>query len=259
MRISTKYMLLSVGPGLLSAVIVFYGLENVLGMRPFGLGFGTAARPDMTRIVLGVCAGAIAFGLVLLRGWKHGVSHENLNHENRVPRKYISFAVSSAVIGMLLTIFLFRTIAYGFTSVDYPPKDTPFVNQWISNPDNGHDYLLMEPLNWHFAHNYALDEGMYLATINDAAENDWIMNRFRLNSSTWIGLVPTQDGKTWRWSNGDSSTFRNWRRGQPRTSKGSSFAIIRPEWRSAPGTWDSIPGMYPCYVLVERDGPPSGF
>ncbi len=48
----------------------------------------------------------------------------------------------------------------------------------ITNPANGHDYYLLEASTWTAAETEAVSLDGHLATINDAAEHDWIYPGF---------------------------------------------------------------------------------
>lgn len=80
----------------------------------------------------------------------------------------------------------------------------------------GHEYALISADNWTNSEAFAVSLGGHLVAVNDAAENNFIINTFGLNNSLWIGLYrTTPHGTDWAWTNGDAVTFTNWAGGEP--------------------------------------------
>ena len=69
-------------------------------------------------------------------------------------------------------------------------------------------------LAWEAAERKASMLGGNLATINSAAENQWITSRYAPISfdqcGLWIGLNDKRNNGTWEWSSGERSSYRNW-------------------------------------------------
>jgi uncharacterized repeat protein (TIGR01451 family) len=92
------------------------------------------------------------------------------------------------------------------------------------NPSNGHTYVLLEQSSWSDAENHAVDLGGHLATIDDAAENEWVYDTFgRLSvmsasgDPTWIGIwiglwdpVGLNELDDYVWVDGSDAVYRNW-------------------------------------------------
>src|SRR6476619_1362742 len=55
----------------------------------------------------------------------------------------------------------------------------------IVNPANGHTYYRLTQSNWSAAESQAISLGGHLATINDAAENDWVATTFGSPTEAW--------------------------------------------------------------------------
>jgi hypothetical protein len=132
----------------------------------------------------------------------------------------------------------------------------------VLNPANGHYYYLLQTNTWTASEPQAVALGGHLATINDAAENSWVLNTFSLIGGVyrdlWIGLydpagdtntVPAQHGTNFVWTDGETATYRNWRSGEPNNGTSASGAL-REYWTymfsSDPkvglaGQWNDLP------------------
>ena len=77
----------------------------------------------------------------------------------------------------------------------------------LTNAANGHTYYLLSPNNWTSAEAEARGLGGHLVTINDAAENQWVVNTFFPltgvpYASLWIGFNDETEF-TYRWPSGE--------------------------------------------------------
>ena len=81
----------------------------------------------------------------------------------------------------------------------------------------GHTYKLLSADTWTASEDYAVSAlGAHLVTVNDAAENDWLIARFGSSSSLWIGLRRTAPhASTFAWANGEAVSYTNWSSGEP--------------------------------------------
>jgi len=131
----------------------------------------------------------------------------------------------------------------------------PFV---YTNPANGHLYILSQPDTWLGAQEQAKTLGGNLVTINDAAENNWLVNTFG-RSRFWIGLTDspiygTTEGN-FKWVNGEPATYTNWNNGNPDnvqfTPEGEDFVHIN---QGVGGTWNDIEHNFLLtYGIIEFD------
>jgi len=80
---------------------------------------------------------------------------------------------------------------------------------WVVNPANGHAYKKIRCRSLKDAKDRATDEGAYLVTINDEAEQKWLSGLFG-NHLYWIGLSDAEKEGEWRWQNGELPTYTNW-------------------------------------------------
>lgn len=93
-------------------------------------------------------------------------------------------------------------------------------------------------LDWIAAERSARRLGGHLVTINDAAENRFLTNRFEPIAfdprGLWIGLNDLRKNGTWEWSSGERASFRNWvpagtpgyPRGEPTNGRGENYVHI---------------------------------
>ena len=95
----------------------------------------------------------------------------------------------------------------------------------IQNPANGHDYYLLTQSNWTDAEAQAVSLGGHLATINDAAENAWVVSNFSeyegVHRCLWIGLNDAAVEGTFVWVSGEPVTYTNWGAGEPNNFQGN--------------------------------------
>lgn len=87
--------------------------------------------------------------------------------------------------------------------------------------ETGHVYLLLTPSTWTAAQSAAESMGGNLATINDSAENAWVIDAFAdpgdARRNLWIGLTDSTTEGTYVWVSGDPSPYRRWSPQEPTT------------------------------------------
>lgn len=118
------------------------------------------------------------------------------------------------------------------------------------NPATGHTYYLLAQSTWSVAESEAVTLGGHLATINDAAEDDWVVTTFSnfggVQRGLWIGLTDQDHEGTFSWIDGDPSTYRHWEAGQPDNGGGSGAENYVNIWPKPggrdPGTWNDYNG-----------------
>jgi hypothetical protein len=81
----------------------------------------------------------------------------------------------------------------------------------IVNPANQHLYYLLTPDTWTNSQAFAQTLGGNLATINDAAENAWVLDQFGDVRDLWIGFNDAQVEGTFTWISGETPSYTNWR------------------------------------------------
>jgi hypothetical protein len=138
----------------------------------------------------------------------------------------------------------------------------------ITNPANGHLYYLLNANTWTASEAEAIALGGHLATINDAAENQWIFRTFSSFSGTdrllWIGFNDVAQSGTYIWSSGEPVTYTNWDGGQP-SDIGIEHYVYMLSTNVPPdmfprraGAWNNyqnfdteFSGTWPLYGVVE--------
>ncbi len=121
----------------------------------------------------------------------------------------------------------------------------------ITNPANQHNYYLLSPAFWTDAEAQAVSMGGHLVTINDAAENAWVLQTFGSYGGTSrtleIGFTDQGHEGTWTWVSGESVTYVNWNTGEPNNGMGiypyENVALMYGPGDPYPaGTWNDYMG-----------------
>jgi hypothetical protein len=123
---------------------------------------------------------------------------------------------------------------------------------WMMNPANGHYYLLSPPASWQDARALAACAGGYLATINDAAENQWLLDTLLAASPAWIGWNDAAAEGVFVWDNGEPANYVNWDDGEPSNSGDEDYVQLLP----GSGRWNDVHGATLLAGVIERDTPP---
>jgi len=102
----------------------------------------------------------------------------------------------------------------------------------LTNAANAHTYYLLSADTWTASEAEARGLGGHLVTINDAAENQWVLNTFFPltgvpYASLWIGLNDAANEGQFVWANGEPVTFTYWYPGEPNNLGGEDYATIR--------------------------------
>jgi glucose/arabinose dehydrogenase len=102
---------------------------------------------------------------------------------------------------------------------------------------NGGTYRLTAPnLTWEEAQTAARQAGGNLVTVNDAAENNWLVQTFGGTEGLWIGITDRTTEGQFAWASGAGVSYTNWAPGEPNNAGGNQDY----GWMnySAPGLWD---------------------
>src|SRR5262245_18757143 len=87
----------------------------------------------------------------------------------------------------------------------------------VLNPANGHSYYVFdEMVSWFAAETQAVALGGHLVTINDTAENAWIVSTLTVSGQRyWIGARDDATEGTFVWESGEPWSYTQWSSGEP--------------------------------------------
>lgn len=128
---------------------------------------------------------------------------------------------------------------------------TSTIGGAIYNPANGHNYYLVGQGTWSQTEAFAMTLGGHLVTINDAAENSWLVTNFLNPNPTinpWIGLHDQDNNNVWEWISGEPVGYLNWAPGEPNFSH-ERVSNIFPANHSAAGLWNNAPDAVASGVI----------
>ena len=169
--------------------------------------------------------------------------------------KTITFAAGSSTAILTIdptedtTVESDETVALTLASgTGYTVGTTTAVTGTISNDDstnpifnyNGSQYTLTSYGTWQEAQAQAQSLGGNLVTINNQAEQDWLVSTFGGNEQLWIGLTDEVTEDQFKWTSGETSTYINWLLGQPDNGgpNGEDYVVLN--YGSA-GKWNDYP------------------
>lgn len=95
----------------------------------------------------------------------------------------------------------------------------------IFNPGTGHWYDTVYG-DWFSAEANAVALGGHLVTINDAAEQAWLIDTFGSNLFYWIGFNDITAEGNWVWVSGEPVTYTNWMDGEPNNWAEEDVAVM---------------------------------
>ncbi|MCP4245957.1 MAG: hypothetical protein GY778_02810, partial [bacterium] len=113
----------------------------------------------------------------------------------------------------------------------------------------GHRYLLTESMSWTDAEAYAQSLGGHLVTINDAAEQQWLVANFSRLGNVWLGLNDAASEGSWVWADGAAVGYTAWASGEP--NSGASYDYAR---MGSNGLWYDSSNGSSYQGLVELEG-----
>lgn len=116
----------------------------------------------------------------------------------------------------------------------------------LTNAANGHWYYAVGPTFWTNAEAQAVGLGGHLVTLNDAAENAWVLESFGNFRELFIGLTDEGHEGQWSWTSDEPVTYLNWNDGEPNNGGGGfpyenlGSMYGRPDARA--GFWNDLIG-----------------
>ncbi len=121
----------------------------------------------------------------------------------------------------------------------------------IINPSNQHQYQFFDmSLSWQDARDDCAARGGYLATIQDAAEDQFLYQRISPRSY-WLGATDENEEGIWTWVTGEPWMYTNWAEGQPDNeivddSSGENYLAYL--WPESPSQWSDVPNASRAHV-----------
>jgi serine/threonine protein kinase len=133
--------------------------------------------------------------------------------------------------------------------------------EWIFNPGNGHEYRLTTGYywgvsdtaartrpDWFDAEDEAVAAGGHLVTINDEAENNWLVSLFDPGAPTfnawgahlWIGLSDFGSEGSFYWISGETANFTNWDDVQPDNAHEGGEDSVHTNHDGGLGLWNDL-------------------
>ncbi|MFN6222184.1 MAG: bluetail domain-containing putative surface protein, partial [Dolichospermum sp.] len=138
----------------------------------------------------------------------------------------------------------------------YTVGTTTAVTGTITNDDstnpifnyNGSQYTLTNLGTWQQAQAQAQSLGGNLVTVNNQAEQNWLVSTFGGNEQLWIGLTDEVTEGQFNWASNETSTYTNWFPGQPDNGgpQGEDYVVMN---FGAAGQWNDYPDPN---ILVPR-------
>ena len=132
---------------------------------------------------------------------------------------------------LLITIQLMRTASAA-----------PLIGNWVVNPENGHEYALLDSRSWVDSEVAAIRLGGHLATVRNQAEQDFVYQTFADLAGPrllWIGLNDNLVEGTFQWTSGEPVSYTHWAPGEPNNSFGyENFVAMFYPGHTEEGLWN---------------------
>ena len=125
------------------------------------------------------------------------------------------------------------------------------------NPTTGNTYHLLSSGSWSASQSLAEDMGGNLVTVNDPAENDWLLEKFSSDGRhLWIGLSLDSAGE-WNWASDEESYWSDWGLDQPSEDEHYTHIIGTEVGSFEVGEWNNVdddPDYFTIFGIVEISG-----
>jgi hypothetical protein len=130
----------------------------------------------------------------------------------------------------------------------------------VYNPITTHTYYLISSNLWGAAETEAVGLGGHLVTINDAAENTFVLNTFGnfngIQSPLWLGLNDEASEGNFVWTSGEAVTYLNWNIGEPNNGGNEDHTAMRGlDLSPGADTWNDVSYGDAYFGVVEVPEP----
>ncbi len=110
------------------------------------------------------------------------------------------------------------------------------ITEFAIDPVAGSTYLLLSPDSWTTSQERAEELGGSLVIVDDAVENQWIIDTFATPArNIWIGLTDQDAEGTFELVTGGPPVFTDWFPGEPNDGNGQDYAYF---WVGGALQWD---------------------
>jgi hypothetical protein len=151
--------------------------------------------------------------------------------------------------------------------IERATQPTPHAYDWKYNPATGHWYALTSSVDtWTGCEEEAVQQGGHLVTINDEAEQAWLIQPevFGDTEFLWIGFYqppgsPEPDGG-WVWSSGEPVTYTGWDGPEPNNAgffDDEYCVLMNVRWDTGEPHWVDYHGNLYYRGIIERTSSPS--
>ena len=122
---------------------------------------------------------------------------------------------------------------------------------WAINPDNRHAYKMVRCNTREEAQTQATAQDAHLVTINDKAEQEWVLEVFGKQENYWIGLINDSEEGKQQWDNGEPVTYTSWNspKARAKANDGNSDYIVLV---GPTGKWQMARLGSPLAQMTER-------
>jgi hypothetical protein len=124
----------------------------------------------------------------------------------------------------------------------------------------GSTYFLLSPMSWTQGEAAAVAMGGHLATVNDAAENEFLRSQVLgfdgADRRGWIGLNDVKSEGMFVWVSGQPVGYTNWAPGEPNNSSAGGLPENYVEMFGSSGGWNDTVVLPPfqLFPMVEIGG-----
>ena len=113
---------------------------------------------------------------------------------------------------------------------------------------NGNTYLLGTAGTWQQVQAQAQSLGGNLVTINNQAEQDWLVSTFGGSEQLWIGFTDEVTEGEFKWVSGETSTYTNWYPDEPNNAGNEDYVGMN---FGGAGKWNDSTSTFSTRGIVE--------